>query len=159
MTQIIRSSILDSDCYGLVNPINCVGVMGAGLAKQFRDKYPEMFKAYSMACGEDKVKVGAVWPWSNYSLYPKPESIKIIIGFPTKNHWRHPSRIEYIETGLLSLRKYLQRTEMDSVAVPALGCGLGGLDWNVVESKIAYYLGDLEIRVDVYPPNGERYTL
>lgn len=146
-------NILDSDCEALVNPVNCVGVMGAGLALQFRQKYPKMFAAYSIACGHEEVEIGKVWPWDD------PMTGQRIVNFPTKGHWRASSKWDWVDRGLEDLRRFIQRECIQSVAIPPLGCGLGGLDWNLVEPSITYHLHDLEIRVDIYPPNGERYTL
>ncbi len=149
----MADSILDSDCEALVNPVNCVGVMGKGLAREFRIKYPYMFLDYKDACKEGKMKPGSL------HYYYDRSSGKVIYNFATKEHWKGSSKIEWIERGLQSLRGCVKWDFIKSIAVPALGCGNGGLDWGTVEPMIWEALGDLGIRVDVYPPDGPKYTL
>lgn len=145
-------NILDSDCEALVNPVNCVGVMGAGLALQFQQKWPTMAAAHAHACKMDIIRLGKMW------VYPVVEGKKII-NFPTKLHWRHRSQFTWIVDGLQDLTSILDWYEIQSIAIPPLGCGLGGLDWPLVEQAIHNALGDLNVRVDIYPPGGRRYTL
>lgn len=154
MTQL-EQSILDSDCEALVNTVNCEGVMGAGLALQFKNKYPEMFESYRKACANGKVSVGKMDVWRGE---------KIIINFPTKIEWRCPSQLWYITDGLHHLKYVIKLMKIQSIAIPALGCGLGGLSWSVVEPLIMQILGDLtvgdnKVRIDVYPPIPIPYTL
>lgn len=153
-------NILDSDCEVLVNTVNCVGVMGKGLALQFKRRYPRYFSWYQFQCHEAMVKLGEV------SLYENPDGPDII-SFPTKGHWRYPSQLEWIEDGLADLRELLEfparmsrrLTDITSIAVPPLGCGNGGLGWGEVEPLIHKTLGHLGIRVDIYPPDGSKYQL
>lgn len=146
-------NILDSDCEAIVNTVNCVGVMGKGLARQFRMRYPYMFLAYKDACAADRIKIGQI-----HEYYDRATG-KLIINFPTKVHWRDKSDLNHIAAGLITLARYIEASRIKSIAIPPLGCGLGGLDWNVVEPLIRYTLQDLPIRVVIYPPGGAPYEL
>lgn len=151
MISYLTTSIFDSDCQTLVNPVNCVGVMGAGLAKQFKDRYPEMFEAYRRTCNKKALQPGDFIMWGGHN-FSEPEKNKRILCFPTKVHWLHPSRPEYIREGLKAIRYEYEDLEITSIAMPALGCGLGGLKWDEVKPLIEGILGDLPIRVDVHLP-------
>lgn len=130
MIHEVSGSIFESEAVALVNPVNTVGVSGKGLALQFKQKFPRAFDQYSSACF-----IGAVRPGLVLAVrYPK--SNKYIIHFPTKRHWRSPSRIEDIESGLVGLIDVLREEGIQSVAIPALGCGLGGLNWKAVKQLI-----------------------
>lgn len=124
-------SIFNSGASAIVNPVNCVGVMGGGLAKAFADRYPEMERDYNMYCASGLLRPGMV-----HSYYSNLEEDPIILNLPTKDDWRDPSTIEYVHDGLMALATFLNRFNIDSVAVPALGCGLGGLAWEPVELKL-----------------------
>ena len=128
-----------------VNSVNCKGVMGAGVALAFKQRYPEMFKVYQRACRDGSIRPGALHVWKNLEG-------DWIINFPTKRDWREPSRYEDILSGLKELRGYLKELGSVSVALPALGCGHGGLDWVRVSSMIKDQLGDLDARIFVYQP-------
>ena len=137
--------LLKADAEALVNPVNTVGVMGAGLARQFRDAYPHNTAAYQAACRAGEVRTGRVLVWEL--------GAPLIINFPTKTHWRQPSVLGDIAEGLRDLRQVISDYEIRSIAVPALGCGLGGLDWDEVYPLIKAHLGGLEgVQVLVYPP-------
>ncbi|BCO56066.1 hypothetical protein MINTM005_13100 [Mycobacterium intracellulare] len=146
-------NILDSDCEAIINTVNCVGVMGKGLALQFKQRYPYMFLDYKDACAAGRVELGRI------HVYEDHATGKLIINFPTKQHWRNDSRIEYIEWGLKNLRRYLKAGGIKSIAIPPLGCGLGGLDWDDVERLLREHLHDLPVRVMIYPPDGAPYQL
>lgn len=147
------SNIFDSDCEAIVNTVNCVGVMGKGLALQFKQRYPQMYASYRAACTKDQVSIGEMRVWY------EPNG-KVIINFPTKIHWRNPSQLWFITEGLHDLKRVIRTLGLTSVAIPPLGCGNGGLDWTEVKSLIHAILGNLGIRVDIYPPNnGAMYTL
>lgn len=122
--------ILQSDCQAIINTVNTKGVMGKGLALLYRKKYPDMFTAYRRACLDNKVKTGSMhlWKVSNED--------KWIINFPTKDHWRNPSQMEWIITGLQDLVKVVKDKGFTSVAIPGLGCGLGGLPFYLVKQEI-----------------------
>ena len=113
-------NIFDASTEAIVNPVNCVGVMGAGLALQFKTRFPKNYKAYEYACARGNVKIG--------EMFCHTEHQQLVINFPTKNHWKHPSQIDYIGSGLQALRKAMYKHNIDSIAIPAIGCGLGGLD-------------------------------
>jgi O-acetyl-ADP-ribose deacetylase (regulator of RNase III)/uncharacterized protein YwgA len=132
MIELKKGNILKQEAEALVNTVNCVGVMGRGIALQFREEYPENYKLYKDACKKKEVKPGHMFVFdTNMMMGPK-----IIINFPTKRHWKEKSRIEDIEAGLRDLVNILKERNINSVAVPPLGCGLGGLDWNIVRSMI-----------------------
>ena len=149
MVVFKRGNIFDeADADALVNPVNCVGVMGAGLALQFRKRYPEMFQAYRKACAASMVRVGKMNVYETKGQFPR-----YIINFPTKQHWRNPSKLEYIQTGLHDLIRILKDLKIGKVAIPPLGCGLGGLPWDVVRKILVYALKDVpEIEVVVFEP-------
>lgn len=128
-----------------VNTINCVGVMGAGIALTFKKRYPDMFNEYKRECNLGLVHPGQLYIW-------KPSANDWIINFPTKRHWRQPSRYEDIESGLVALHTYLAPLGNVRVALPALGCGHGGLNWNRVSQMISEYLSDLEAEILVFVP-------
>lgn len=132
MITSTQGNILDSKCEALVNPVNCVGVMGAGLALQFKKKYPAMFKDYAFKCDSGHLKIGSVHV---YNLCSR-EFPRLIINFPTKKHWQDQSKIEYIELGLAALIADVIWFKLQSIAIPPLGCGLGGLDWKYVRPRI-----------------------
>ncbi len=145
---LVQGDILKSECQALVNPVNCAGVMGAGLAKQFRDRYPGMYREYREQCQAGKVRTGQV------NLHRVKDG-KTVINFPAKRHWKDPSSIGYIEDGLESLREALAANNIRSVAVPALGAGLGQLDWNAVQPLIIDRLNLPGLEVEVYGPRGK----
>jgi len=143
--------ILRDDAEAVVNTVNCVGVMGRGIALQFRNHYPENFKAYAKACADKQVRPGAMFITETGEI----TGPKYIVNFPTKRHWRGKSRMEDIESGLASLRMEIGRLGIRSIALPPLGSGLGGLHWVDVRERIAAVLGDLEgVEVRVYEPAG-----
>lgn len=128
----------------IVNAVNCVGVMGKGIALKFKEKYPNNYTMYKTACNRKEVKIGKMFIYK--------ESNKTIINFPTKEHWRNDSKIEYIEEGLKDLVKTLQSLNIESVAMPAIGCGNGGLSWDVIKKTIKEYLSDVDMNIIVYNP-------
>lgn len=122
--------------------------MGAGVALLFKNKFPKMFKDYSNACSKGIVKVGEPHVWIENDMFSK----LTIINFPTKIHWENPSKYEYLEKGLVWLKKYLSDKENSTITIPALGCGHGGLDWAIVKDVITKYLGDLKANIYVFSP-------
>jgi len=147
-----HGNLLEADVDALVNTVNTVGVMGKGLALQFRRAYPDMFRAYERAAKAGEVNLGHmhVWP-TDAATGPR-----YVINFPTKGHWRSSSRLADIETGLHDLVRVIRDLRIGSVAVPPLGCGNGGLDWRDVAPLIRSTLAELDedVRVVVYPPGG-----
>lgn len=148
ITMVAEGDLLQGDVDALVNPVNTVGVMGRGLAAQFKSAYPDNYSAYRAACRAGRVRVGEMHV-VGLGLASRPTWI---VNFPTKRHWREPSRLEDIDSGLCDLRRVIADLDMSSIAVPALGCGLGGLDWAPVEALIHERLRDCGASVFVYGP-------
>ena len=127
-----------------VNTVNCVGIMGAGVALAFKNRYPAMFREYKRECAAGNIRPGALHVWRELDQW--------VINFPTKRHWKEKSRYEDIESGLVALREYLLKAGPVKLALPALGCGHGGLDWNVVSDMIRRHLDGLEAEIIVFDP-------
>ncbi|MDD3039059.1 macro domain-containing protein [Bacteroides sp.] len=140
MIEYKSGNIFDSKCQTLVNPVNCVGVMGAGLAKQFRDRYPDINVPYRKTCSHNELRIGSPW------LFSFPE-INILC-FPTKLPWKDPSKLEYIEAGLISFRNNDQHP-ITSIAFPPLGTGLGSLPKQDVKQLMEHYLEDIDIPIEI----------
>jgi len=132
MDRAHQRDILRADAEALVNTVNCVGFMGRGIAAQFKRAFPENFKSYETACKRKEVMPGKMHVFVTGQL----TNPRFIINFPTKRHWRGKSRIEDIDSGLKALVKEVQERNIKSIAVPPLGCGLGGLDWQDVRPRI-----------------------
>ena len=140
------------DVDAIVNTVNCVGVMGKGIALQFKKKWPGNFKAYASACKSKEVKLGQMFTFELGAL----ATPRFIINFPTKDHWKSASKIEDVESGLQSLVEHIARFDIRSIAIPPLGCGLGGLAWNEVKPLIVKYLGCIEnLEVRLFEPNDD----
>lgn len=138
------------DVDAIVNTVNCVGVMGKGIALQFKKKWPDNFKAYAAACKNKEVTLGQMFIFELGAL----ATPRYIVNFPTKDHWRSSSKIEDIEVGLQSLVEDIRRYDIRSIAIPPLGCGLGGLPWPDVKALIVRYLGQLDnLEVRLFEPN------
>jgi len=148
MITYCTGNILDTKAYAIVNPVNLVGVMGKGLALAIKERYPANFDAYAKACERGHIGIGKLFCYEEADLHGK----RLIINFPTKRHWRNPSEYNYIASGLNALKKTIIAKDTPSIAIPALGCGNGGLDWERVKSFIEYWLKDLEAEIYVYPP-------
>ena len=133
----------------LVNTVNTVGVMGKGIALMFKEAFPENFRAYEQACKRKEIKIGHVFVTENLAL----ESPHWLINFPSKKHWRQPSKLEWIVEGLKDLRRVIEEKQIASVALPPVGCGNGGLDWREVRPEIERILGSLaSVEVVVFEP-------
>ncbi len=151
MIHKVKGDILKADVEALVNTVNTVGVMGRGIALQFKRAFPENFRAYRKACEGGEVETGSVFTFDSGSMI----NPRYIINFPTKKHWRNKSKMEYIEQGLESLADEIKRLNITSIAVPPLGCGLGGLNWSKVFKLILTALSNIEgLTVLVYEPAG-----
>ena len=149
MMESRRGDLLRTDADALVNTVNCVGVMGRGVALQFKRAFPGNFKAYAAACKRGDVQPGRMFVYETGQLEPR-----FIINFPTKRHWRGRSRIEDIASGLTALKGEIRRRKIKSLALPPLGSGLGGLNWSDVRPLIEQTLSDLEeVRIIVFEPN------
>jgi len=151
MIEYRSGDILESGAEALVNTVNCVGVMGRGIALQFKKAFPENFAAYASACERGEVRPGRMFVFDTGRFIPP----RYVVNFPTKRHWRGKSRIEDIETGLRHLVEVVRAKGIRSIAIPPLGSGLGGLDWRHVRPKIEAALSSLpDVRVIVYEPTG-----
>lgn len=140
-------NIFESHAQVLVNTVNCVGVMGKGIAQEFKKRFPEMYNEYVYLCSIDSVKPGEPYLYSNMVT-------QSVLNFPTKDHWRSPSRLSYIINGLKWFREHYQEYQITSIAFPPLGCGNGGLEWKVVGPLMYKMLGDLPIDVEIFAPYG-----
>ena len=151
MIEFKTGDILRADAEALVNTVNCVGIMGRGIALQFKNAFPENFQAYADACARGEVQPGRMFAFDTRELgHPR-----WIINFPTKRHWRGKSRMEDIESGLPALVKVIREKGIRSIAIPPLGSGLGGLVWSEVRSRIEAALRPLaDVQVMVYEPSG-----
>ncbi|MBS0222172.1 MAG: macro domain-containing protein [Proteobacteria bacterium] len=152
MIEFRIGDILTADAEALVNTVNCVGIMGRGVALQFKNRFPANFRAYEAACMREEVQPGRMFVFETGTL----TNPKFIINFPTKRHWRGKSRMEDIESGLAALVEEIRRRRIRSIAVPPLGSGLGGLDWSDVRPRIEAALRDIaDLRAIVFEPNSE----
>ena len=143
--------ILAEDAEALVNTVNCVGVMGRGIALQFKKAFPENYKAYAAACKREEVKPGRMFVYETGQL----TNPRYIINFPTKRHWKGKSRLADINAGLESLVTEIELRQIQSIAIPPLGSGLGGLDWTEVKNSIEAELDSLgNVQVVVFKPEG-----
>ncbi|WP_437637198.1 type II toxin-antitoxin system antitoxin DNA ADP-ribosyl glycohydrolase DarG [Sorangium sp. So ce854] len=150
--EFTKGNILRADTEAVVNTVNCVGFMGRGIAAQFKRVYPENFKAYEAACKRKEVVPGRMFMFETGQL----TNPRFIVNFPTKRHWRGKSRIEDIESGLVALVEEVTKRGIKSIAIPPLGCGLGGLDWNDVRPLIERAFAALpDVRALVFEPNEE----
>ena len=149
MIEISKGNLIKTNAEALVNTVNCVGFMGKGIALQFKKAYPDNYQAYQKACNNGDVKPGKIFTYrSEGHLHPK-----YILNFPTKRHWRGNSRITDIESGLVSLIQEVRRLNIVSIAIPPLGCGLGGLNWNEVRPLIENAFKELPgVRVFLFEP-------
>lgn len=148
MIAYLRGNLLEDDAQALVNTVNTVGVMGKGIALQFKQRFPANFVAYAQACKLGQVQTGCMWVTEPGELTDP----RWVVNFPTKQHWRDPSRMAWVVDGLQDLRHFLVSNAVPSVALPALGAGLGGLPWPAVRGHIEAALGDLALDVRVYEP-------
>jgi O-acetyl-ADP-ribose deacetylase (regulator of RNase III) len=140
--RFVNGNILRDNVDAIVVPVNTVGVMGKGLALQVAKRYPSIVTVYRYALRTGRLKIGTVYVVSH----------PLMILFPAKRHWRNPSKLEYIQTGLKSMAKEIESWNLRSVAVPALGCGLGGLDWKIVHPLIETAFANSPADVRLYVP-------
>ena len=145
MIKFLQGNLFDAPTEALVNTVNTVGVMGKGIALMFKDAFPANFDAYSQAVKRKEIKVGKMFVTENSSF----EGPRWLINFPTKNHWRQPSKFEWIVDGLRDLRRVVEEKGIKSMALPPLGCGNGGLDWSLVKPEIERAFSTLD-GVDVW---------
>jgi O-acetyl-ADP-ribose deacetylase (regulator of RNase III) len=148
---ISHGNLLTADAEALVNTVNTVGVMGKGIALQFKRAYPDNYQAYRTACATRQVRLGEMFVFDSGRLGPR----RYIINFPTKDHWRSRSRIADIRAGLADLVRVVNERQISSIAIPALGCGNGGLRWEEVHPEIERATKELNgVRVLLFPPEG-----
>lgn len=137
-----RTSLLESSAQTLVNTVNCVGVMGKGLAQAFKQREPQMFMGYKRLCDDHLLEPGKLWLWRSSRSW--------VLNFPTKIHWRDPSRLEWIEAGLEKFVSAYEEQGITEISFPKLGCGNGNLDWDEVRPVMESYLGGLPIKVYIH---------
>lgn len=143
-----KGDLFDSGCEALVNAVNCVGVMGGGIAVEFKRRFPNYFQDYAIWCRAHSLEPGYCEHFET-----EVERPRWIISLPTKAHYRDPSKLSYVANGLKDLRMKIEELEIKSIAIPALGCGLGGLKWEAVAPLILNALDNLpDCRVVVYEP-------
>ena len=139
--------MFESKCSTIVNAVNCVGVMGKGIALEFKKRYPAMYRDYVEKCDAGEVKPGKPYVYENH------DGTKIL-NFPTKDHWRSPSKLSYVMDGLEWFVTNYESYGISSIAFPALGCGNGGLTWKVVGPIMYHKLSKLPIEIEIYAPFG-----
>jgi O-acetyl-ADP-ribose deacetylase (regulator of RNase III) len=150
MIRLGSGDLLSADVDALVNAVNIRGVMGAGIAAQFKLAFPDYFTAYRDACERGDLRMGRMWVYSPPTTeHARP---RYLISFPTKDHWRDRSHLHDIETGIVDLRQQIISRQLASIALPALGCGRGGLRWPEVRPVIEAGLDGLDADVVVFPP-------
>ncbi len=142
-------NLLESSAEAYVNPVNTIGVMGKGIALQFKEAFPQNYKLYVKACKNKALDIGILFIHKEQTT----QTEKIIINLPTKKDWKNPSLYEYVEKGLEALNLELQKGGIKSIAIPPLGCGNGGLSWTKVQPLMESYLKNLDVLVEIYAPN------
>jgi len=149
MFEFVNGDMFEDRCEALVNTVNCVGIMGRGVALQFKERFPDNYKAYKRVCDAGGMAPGHIFVYDTGSMIGP----RWILNFPTKRHWRGASRIEDVESGLDDLVKVIEKLQIKSISMPPLGCGLGGLDWNEVRSRISDRLSALQnVSIKVHTP-------
>ncbi|MCF6324037.1 MAG: macro domain-containing protein, partial [Gammaproteobacteria bacterium] len=149
MIHYSKGNLLQADVEAIINTVNCVGVMGKGIALQFKQAFPENFAVYAKACKAKQVQPGHMFLFEREDLV----NPRFIINFPTKTHWKAKSLLEYVEQGLVDLVQVTRDKQIKSIAIPPLGCGNGGLDWAVVRPLIERALAQVpEVEAYVYGP-------
>lgn len=156
MIEFTKGNLLASSDGVLVNTVNTVGVMGKGIALQFKDEFPRNYAVYVEAC-----KKGELYPGTLLTVKDRSSRYgeKIIVNFPTKVHWRNPSKYEYIQRGLEALRKFIIDNKVENISIPPLGCGNGGLDWSRVKPMIMENLSGLDTVIHLYEPSADVATV
>lgn len=151
MIEFTQGNLLEAPVDALVNTVNTVGVMGKGIALQFRQAYPQNYRAYKRACDRGEVVPGRMFVYHTGTLHHP----RMIINFPTKRHWRSRTKLTDVEAGLVDLVRVLRAEHVSSVAIPPLGCGNGGLQWDVVRPRIESAMEELpDVRAFIYAPAG-----
>ena len=152
MITFTQGNLLEADVEALVNTVNTVGIMGRGIALMFKERFPENFKAYEKACKDQEIRIGKMFVTENREFWGP----KWVVNFPTKTHWRVKTRLEWIEEGLEDLIRVIREKNINSIAVPPLGCGNGGLDWSDVRPIVVAALDNVEgLNAVVYEPTAK----
>lgn len=152
MIEYTKGNLLEADVDALVNTVNTVGVMGKGIALMFKEAFPDNYHAYAEACKNKQVQTGRMFVTERNDLMGP----RWIINFPTKQHWRTKTKLEWIDSGLQDLRRVIADNGIESIAIPPLGSGNGGLDWKTVKPRIEEALGDLtDVRVVLFEPTAQ----
>ena len=151
MITFTQGNLLEARAEALVNTVNTVGVMGKGIALMFKERFAENFRRYAAAFKAREVQTGKMFVTPVHEL----DGPRWIVNFPTKQHWRSPSRLEWVQEGLQDLRRFLLEQHIQSVAIPPLGAGNGGLEWAKVREQITQTLGDLDIEILVFEPTSQ----
>jgi O-acetyl-ADP-ribose deacetylase (regulator of RNase III) len=152
MMTFTQGNLLDASVEALVNTVNTVGVMGKGIALMFKEAFPANFRAYEEACEQKQVKIGKMFVTENRTF----SGPRWIINFPTKKHWRQPSKLEWVTDGLVDLRRVIEEHQIHSIALPPLGAGNGGLEWSEVRPEVERILGDLDgVDILVFEPTAK----
>ena len=156
MIRYAAGNLLEADVEALVNTVNTVGVMGKGIALMFKERFPANMQAYALACKQKQVQTGHMFVTETGGL----SGPKWIVNFPTKQHWRNPSKMEWVDEGLLDLKRFIRENQVRSIALPPLGSGNGGLQWEQVKPRIEQALADLDnVEVLVFEPTGRYQNL
>ena len=142
--RIIKGNIFNSKAQTIVNTVNCFGIMGKGIALVYKLRYPKMFDLYKCHCKSKDIRIGKLW------LYKGQENAPWVLNFPTKYHWKYPSKIEYLQKGLAEFYSTYKAQGITSIAFPLLGTLNGGLDKNVVLDLMEEYLGKCDIDIEIY---------
>jgi O-acetyl-ADP-ribose deacetylase (regulator of RNase III) len=152
MMHFTTGNLLDAKVEAVVNTVNTVGVMGKGIALMFKERFPKNYQEYLVASKSGAVQIGKMFVSATDEL----SGPKWVINFPTKKHWRNPSKIEWVREGLEALKEVIREKRITSIAIPPLGCGNGGLNWSNVRPLIQEYLNDLtDVEIIIYEPTEE----
>ncbi len=151
MITLTQGNLLEADTEALVNTVNTVGVMGKGIALMFKERFSDNFVRYQAACKAGELRTGQILV-SEVNELGGP---RWIVNFPTKQHWRNPSRMDWIDSGLIELRHFILEMQVRSIAIPPLGAGNGGLDWSLVLQRIQHVLGDLDVDIQIFEPTNQ----
>lgn len=149
--KFIKGNIFTSKHQTLVNTVNCIGIMGAGIALEFKYRYPEMFEKYAKYCEDKLIQIGKLW------VYEVPDLNQKVLNFPTKQHWKYPSKYEYLEKGLSKFVETYKGKGITSIAFPMLGALNGGLDPDRVIDLMQQYLSSCDIPIEVYEYDGQAH--
>jgi len=147
MVKVLIGNLFDSKAQTLVNTVNCVGIMGKGIALEFKKRFTDMFEDYAIRCSRNEIKLG--FPYLYKNLFPPH-----VLNFPTKDHWRSVAKLENIVNGFDHLLKMYKEWGITSMAVPPLGCGEGKLEWRIVGPTLYHYLNQMDIPIEFYAPYG-----